>query len=84
MRFSLLVPQNPHQYTLRWRQNAACDIPTLYISNIILRVTEGPGNNTNCTLDGFDDNQCVNVDVQLIAVHIPILYVTAWICQNPT
>ena len=64
MKLPLLVPHNPPRYTLRWRQNATHNIPTLYISNITLSVSGGPGNNIrNCTLNGFDSNGYVDVHV---------------------
>lgn len=69
VKFSLLVPHDPPLYTLRWQQNETSghNIPTMYISNIILHVAGGPSR-TDCTLEGFDNDGCVNDNVQLIAM----------------
>ena len=46
---SIPVSSNPPHFTLRWLQDAMPSTPTLFISDITLKTTGGPGN--KCKLD---------------------------------
>ena len=50
---SIIASSNPPHFTLRWLQDAMPSTPTLFISDITLKTTGGPGN--KCKLDKVID-----------------------------
>ena len=50
---SIPVSSSPPHFTLRWLQDAMPTTPTLFISDITLKTTGGPGN--KCKLDQVID-----------------------------
>ena len=50
---SITVSSSPPHFTLRWLQNAMLSTPTLFISDITLKGSGGPGN--KCKLDKLID-----------------------------